>query len=200
MSTISVPLESSLFIRVAQHVSDNGLGVDAVAAISRAVENWLEESDDTPSVGIGYQWKELFLPTGTTLRIKYSGEYKYARVENDYPCYMGVKYSPNQFASKITGTQRDAWRDIWVKRPEDKEYVIADMLRPVYKRVIAYLNEEPGKTAAEVATALFGKDGYQQRVNKDLLWLLEHGMVTRDGAGGSSAPYRYSAVTVEELL
>ncbi len=63
------------------------------------------------------------------LRIKYNGSFVYANVEGDYLIYNGERVSPNQFAMKVTGTARDAWRDLWMKRPGDTDYHLADNLR-----------------------------------------------------------------------
>jgi hypothetical protein len=43
--------------------------------------------------------------------------------------YEGERVSPNQFATKVTGTSRDAWRDLWIKRPTDDDFRVADDLR-----------------------------------------------------------------------
>ena len=63
------------------------------------------------------------------MRIKYAGEFHYTTVEGDYPIYKSQRVSPNQFAYKVAGSARDAWRDVWIKRPHDKDYQLADDLR-----------------------------------------------------------------------
>ena len=60
--------------------------------------------------------------------------------------------------------------------------------------VLLFLIENgPGRTEAELAEAIFGKQGYQQRVNSDCNLLLNRGIVERQGAGGQLDPYRYFA-------
>jgi hypothetical protein len=49
----------------------------------------------------------------------------------------------------------------------------------------------PDRTEAELASAVFGKDGYQQQVNSDCRTLLRQGKVMRQGSGGLGDPYRY---------
>ena len=49
----------------------------------------------------------------------------------------------------------------------------------------------PGRTETELAQAIFGRDGYRQRVNSDCNLLLNRGLVERRGAGGPSDAYRY---------
>jgi hypothetical protein len=49
----------------------------------------------------------------------------------------------------------------------------------------------PGLTEAEIAAALFGDAGSQQRVNKACLELIKSRRLERDGRGGRSDPFRY---------
>jgi hypothetical protein len=64
----------------------------------------------------------------------------------------------------------------------------------VHERVEEEIKRNPGQTALEIAQALFGNDGYQQRVNGACLWLWRHGQVRRDGRGGAGDPYRYTFI------
>ena len=58
--------------------------------------------------------------------------------------------------------------------------------------VLLFLIENgPGRTETELAEAIFGKAGYQQRVNGDCNLLLGRGRIERRGGGGPSDPYRY---------
>jgi hypothetical protein len=58
--------------------------------------------------------------------------------------------------------------------------------------VLAFLIEKgPGRTEAELAEAIFGSAGYQQRVNQDCAMLDRRGIVDRRGAGGPADPFRY---------
>ena len=49
----------------------------------------------------------------------------------------------------------------------------------------------PGRTAAQLAEAIFAGNGYQQRVNGDCARLANRGVIERRGAGGPADPYRY---------
>lgn len=61
--------------------------------------------------------------------------------------------------------------------------------------VLLFLIENgPGRTETELAQAIFGRDGYQQRVNSDCIMLLNRGLVERRGEGGPSGAYRYCRV------
>ncbi len=58
--------------------------------------------------------------------------------------------------------------------------------------VLVFLIEHgPGRTEAQLAEAVFGDKGYQQRVNQDCRLLSDRGKIERRGSGGPSDPYRY---------
>ena len=58
--------------------------------------------------------------------------------------------------------------------------------------VLLFLIEKrSGRTARELAQAIFGEKGRQERVNGDCNLLLNRGLVERSGKGGQSDPYRY---------
>jgi hypothetical protein len=58
--------------------------------------------------------------------------------------------------------------------------------------VLQFLIENgPGRTEAQLAEAIFGNLGYQQRVNGDCRLLESQGRVERRGSGGPTDPYKY---------
>jgi hypothetical protein len=60
-------------------------------------------------------------------------------------------------------------------------------------QVLFYLIEKgPGRTKAELARAVYGRDT-QQLVNQDCRLLADGGKVERRGEGGPNDPYRYYA-------
>ena len=78
----------------------------------------------------GYQWQRVFLPNGTELRMTYKGRNAYAQVQHERVMTDGVAYSPSQWAGIVAGhTSRNAWRDIWVRFPGEKNWTLADNLR-----------------------------------------------------------------------
>lgn len=104
--------------------------------VSDAIQYWLDNASLKPELladvsrnARGYQWKNLFLPQGTQIRMQYKGNYSYARVEDDKIVYRGKPISPGSLTNTIAGTSRNAWRDLWIKRPEDKEWKLADECR-----------------------------------------------------------------------
>ena len=56
------------------------------------------------------------------------------------------------------------------------------------------IRKGPGRTEAELATAIFGPCGQQPVVNQDCRLLEQRGAVERRGSGGSADPYRYFTI------
>lgn len=61
----------------------------------------------------------------------------------------------------------------------------------VQERIKERISERPGLTEAELAQAIFGMDGYQQRVNSTCRLMIARGEVERRGDGGPSDPFTY---------
>jgi hypothetical protein len=139
-STVSIPLPTTDFLALADFLRKNGSDRDPVEAVAIAVDYWMENAawkaadlmpETVPDADDrGYMWKEAWLPSGTIARMKYGPEFFYAKVEGDFLVYEGQKVSPNQFAYKVAGnSERSAWRDLWIKRPNDSDYVPAESLK-----------------------------------------------------------------------
>lgn len=77
----------------------------------------------------GYQWKSLFLPHGTELRMSTEAGSFYAQVDGDVILHKGKSVSPRQFTMAAAGNGRNAWRDVAVRRPGDDRWRIASQLR-----------------------------------------------------------------------
>ncbi|WP_461520923.1 hypothetical protein [Porticoccus sp.] len=137
MTTISVPVDTDKFIKLVDFLRSKGSDRDPVATISLAIDYWMDNADwkaeellpEVFEIEKGYMWKEVFLPHGTSLRMRYKNQYHYAVVKADSFLYDGVDMSPAQFANTVTKSSRNAWRDLEVKRPQDRDWVPADKLR-----------------------------------------------------------------------
>ena len=131
---ISVPVYTEQFIELFQFLRSKGDRRDPVMVIADAIDYWMQNADWKPellrqSTGRGYQWKSIFLPDGTEVRMQYKGQYYYASVEDDQLMYQGDSTTPGRLANTIAGSSRNAWHDLWVKRPTDVEWHLADALR-----------------------------------------------------------------------
>ncbi len=133
-TTVSSQLATTTLRRLIDHLSSHGRNGDVSEAINSALEFWLDAQNQIPSGANpscirGYQWKSLFLPEGTVLRSWSYGEHNYARVEGDKIIHEGEAVSPNQFARAYARSTRNAWFDIWVRRPGEKFFKMAGLLR-----------------------------------------------------------------------
>ncbi|OWR05741.1 hypothetical protein CDO81_04640 [Roseateles puraquae] len=129
-------MPTELFLGLAAFLKSQGDSRDPVVAVSDAVDYWMDNASwkpellrPAPTSNSGYQWKSLFLPDGTEVRMQYKGDWHYAKVEGDKLMYEGEPITPGRLANTITQTSRNAWRDLWIKRPADAEWRLADDCR-----------------------------------------------------------------------
>ncbi len=133
-SYVSVPVSLEQFLALTNFLRSNGDSRDAVEMVTTAIDYWLDNASWKPELlaerdARGYQWKNLFLPDGSQIRMQYKGAYFYAKVDGDEIIYGGGTISPGSLANTIAGNSRNAWRDLWIKRPKDKEWKLADECR-----------------------------------------------------------------------
>ena len=64
-------------------------------------------------------------------------------------------------------------------------------MAPIADRLLALIENYPGRTERELAVMLFGRNGYQQRVNQVLRSLVKKKRVRRQGRGGPGGPFQY---------
>jgi len=154
-STMTLQVPTDTLLKLIGQLRIRGGSQDLSEAITSAIELWLVEQAKLPagcdpaSVR-GYQWKSLFLPEGTALRSWSYGENNYARVEGDRIIHEGKSVSPNQFAQSFARTTRNAWTDLYIRRPEDKQFKSACRLR----KELAEEGKRPQVVAPSVAPAI----------------------------------------------
>lgn len=141
-SYISVPVRTELFVGLVAFLHDAGRADDPVETIEAAIRALMETGEGLPAdellpapaetplpPGRGYVWKTVFLPHGTQLRMKYRGQIHYATVEGDRLLFQDRPVSPSELARSIAGSNRNAWRDLWVMTPGAERWVMADTMR-----------------------------------------------------------------------
>mgnify|MGYP006891169010 CR=1 FL=1 len=148
-SHISVPIQTAHFLQLANFLRTNNDSRDPVDVIVTAIDYWLDNASCKPELlseansdSRGYQWKSLFLVHGTQIRMQYKGATFYAKVEGDEIIYNAESISPGSMVNKITGTSRNAWRDLWIKRPSDQAWKLALECRPENKEIAEKLLRE----------------------------------------------------------
>ena len=83
--------------------------------VTLAIKEWIARNC-VSGAERGYQWKDLFLPHGTRLRIRHKGMCLFAQIEGDLLIAEGRILSPRARAMQVCGSVRNAWRDIYVRR------------------------------------------------------------------------------------
>lgn len=157
-TTVSVQLPSHVLLELISRLERCSGSKDVSAAIASAVELWLTDQKQFPKKadpdGLhGYQWKCLFLPEGTVLRSWSYGEHNYARVEGDHIIHKGREVSPNQFARSFARSNRNAWDDLFIRRPGDKQFKLACILRKEIQRAQAEAQKPQRQPAATIVAA-----------------------------------------------
>lgn len=129
-ATMSVQVSPSTLLALMERLRETGATIDPAEAVDAAIRLWLAAPNEaSPAAPRGYQWKTLFLPEGTWLRMAYRGDHEYAIVKGDHIMYKGRAISPNQFASGYADSVRNAWQDIAIRMPGEKNWKMADARR-----------------------------------------------------------------------
>lgn len=163
-ATEALPIPSSLVQRLQAHLMRRGGAPDLQHALSAAIEMWLTEQSklrigSDPASVRGYQWKSVFLPEGTLLCTRSYGEDQYARIVGKELFFRGRAMSPNRFAHWAGRGTRNAWNDIYVRRPQDKFYIPASRLRAqVAQELECVTSRLPVALAAATESAAAGAD------------------------------------------
>jgi hypothetical protein len=146
-----LPVDPDTLAALRTHLRDTGSELSLLASVSLAIRAWIVP--DVARAGVtgtrpgpaappappaahfaergfrGYQWKELFLPDGTDLRMHFEGEAYHARVTGNGIVYEGRRVSPRQLTIAIAGDGRNAWRDLSLRLPGDQHFRPACLLR-----------------------------------------------------------------------
>ncbi|MES3025124.1 MAG: hypothetical protein V4857_26415 [Pseudomonadota bacterium] len=119
---------------LASFLRETNTNLNPTLAAAAAIEDWIANAREQGRHAVagkvrGYQWKCLFLPDLTELRMCYGGQSFYAAVTGDAIMYEGRSVSPRQLTLAIAGQGRNAWRDLWIRFPGDASWKCADALR-----------------------------------------------------------------------
>lgn len=136
---VSVPIESRQLQRLIDQLGLRGGAADLQQALAAAIELWLTEQrklqvGGDPCAVHGFQWKAVFLPDGTLLRTVSYHDEQCARVQGSEIMFNGRAVTPNQLAHWAGRGTRNAWNDIYVRRPQDKFYIQARRLRSLVRQ------------------------------------------------------------------
>lgn len=141
-------------LQMLQHQGDTrSLAQVLNEVVNAALKAWLAEAAvadpyAAKAANRGYQWKSLFLPEGTLLRVFVGGEYTVATVCGDDIVFEGRSYSPRQFVMSVTGQVRNAWLALWIRCPGDARWHLADTRRHILRRLRPAPRQAPASAAA----------------------------------------------------
>ena len=135
MDAIWSQLDPRLLAELTMHLGKTGSKLSPAEAAAVAIRTWINAQQrppaeaNEPGATRGYQWKTLFLPEGTELRMSTMGSTHHARVVGDDIVYKGRKVSPRGMTLAIAGEGRNAWRDVYIKFPGEGSFVPASRCR-----------------------------------------------------------------------
>jgi hypothetical protein len=133
-NTVPLQLPSHAFLALAAYLQESGSGAGIEELAATAIAEWVVQArararTGGPTQGRGYQWKELFLPSGSRLRMCYAGRTHHAEVQGDEIIFDGRTVSPAQMANTIAAGTRNAWRDLWIICPGETAWKLASVRR-----------------------------------------------------------------------
>lgn len=122
-------LPPAAYAELADFLHNNGSTLSPVEALIIASRDWMQKSRAAAMPLRGYQWKLLFIPERSRLRMSYEGDSYYAEVVGEEIIFRNQAVSPRQMTMKIAGDGRNAWRDLWILLPDEKHWAHAARLR-----------------------------------------------------------------------
>lgn len=131
---VALPVAPHTMLALLQFIEQSGALLTPGDVADKAIHGWLDSrraEAERPALPVlrGYQWKSLFLPEGTRLRVWCRSEHGYAEVIGDRLMFNGRSVSPNQFVAACSDTVRNAWVEINVLMPGEKSWKLASVRR-----------------------------------------------------------------------
>ncbi|GJJ00887.1 hypothetical protein RugamoR64_14250 [Duganella rhizosphaerae] len=123
-------------------------------AIASAIKLWIAKSSDDAAPLRGYQWKQLFLPEATHLRLHSGDNWYIAEIIGDDLIFRGESVSPNQMVQQVCGDARNAWNELWIRFPGEKNWTKAAQLRARQNQLSAKAPLSPADAMAAAAKAM----------------------------------------------
>ncbi|MRW91312.1 hypothetical protein GJ699_15070 [Duganella sp. FT80W] len=119
-----------------------------------AIDEWIERQRKAEPSTRGYQWKELFLPEGTEIRMTSDGKSHYAKVANDKIIFRQRPTTPRGITLAVAGDGRNAWRDLWLLLPGERNWINAARLRAQQNQQLDKLPTSQADTLHSAAKAM----------------------------------------------
>jgi hypothetical protein len=131
----AVQAPPAILLGLAEYLQLTGSKLSVEQAMTLAISEWQashrRQALTAPATQQlhGYQWKALFLPDSTQLRMLYGGDSYYAHVIGDYLIYQGRRVSPREFTMSVSRSVRNAWRELCIRFPGERSWKRAQACR-----------------------------------------------------------------------
>jgi hypothetical protein len=123
-------------------------------AMASAITEWIARQRTPEPSMRGYQWKQLFLPDGTDVRMICDGKTHYAKVAGDKLIFRQRPTSPRGMTLAIAGDGRNAWRDLSLLLPGERYWINAARLRVQQNQQLQKLPGTPADALTSAAKAM----------------------------------------------
>jgi len=125
-NTRAVDLPDAVLRTLTEHLRTAGSTLSLEQAIVLAMSQWRADAGApapaaSSNIG-GYQWKTLFVPDSTLLRMFYLCKAHYAQVVGDHIIYHAKQASPRAMVMAIAGGVRNAWDELYLRFPGSREW------------------------------------------------------------------------------
>jgi hypothetical protein len=131
---INIPVPFQTFNDLSDFCDGRRMTEEFADVAGRAISEWIAmqnkaRPDNGTSLLGGYQWKSLFLPSGTQVRIVIRRKTHYATVDGDRILHNGEEVSPAQLVNQLAGCTRNAWKHVWLLLPGETCWQLAETMR-----------------------------------------------------------------------
>lgn len=129
---VSLPISREIYSQLFDASMKSGFEKEDWEVAAIAIQEWAARNNPERfgmALTTGYQWKEIFLPTGTLLRTIYNGKNHRCEVQDDGIKFNEAFVSPSGFANAVGGVRRNAWKVIWILFPHSTTWKLAETLR-----------------------------------------------------------------------
>lgn len=126
---IYLPISDALHLEL--HLLETRPGVKLDDFVTEFLKRWLAADKERLALRKngrairGFQWKNVFLPEGTTLRTSYRDTVEFVKVVGDrIVSEDGTPLTPSLFANRYA-KGRNAWRLVWLRFPGEDHWIRA---------------------------------------------------------------------------
>jgi len=144
----------AIYDELLSYLRKSGCPLTPTEAINNAIKLWIGQQQANLVSERGYQWKQLFLPNATRVRMNFDGQWHFACIEDDELMYQGRVMSPHQMVLQIAGNGRNAWRELWLRFPGQRDWSNADRLRIQLSKRTASAPKSPEEAMSAAAKAM----------------------------------------------